>query len=109
VAGSPKQRALERRVFDAFLAACPTFAARVVKIEQPEDDPPDIITSMTDESSVDWELGEWLHEKQMGESKRPEARDLVIAQAVPAGPNRTVHLYLCMLTPREVRFDAREQ
>lgn len=66
MAGSPKQRALERQVFDAFLAACPPFAAQVAKIEQPEDDPPDIVTSMADESTVDWELGAWLTRSRWG-------------------------------------------
>lgn len=49
------------------------------------------------------------HEKQMGESKRREARDLAITQAIPEGPNAIANLYLCMLTPREDRFDVRDR
>ncbi len=104
-----KKREDEKAVFEAFLTAHPTFAARVLEVKQErEDSHADIRTKLDDGTWVAWQLAEWLEESQMKESKKAERLETSILEAIgEQGPNSTKHIYLCRLSLKErvSRFD----
>jgi hypothetical protein len=63
---------LERAAFEAFLAAVPGFRADVAEWTQPDEAFPDVRVKFTNGAVLEFELGEWLEPKQMGQSKRRE-------------------------------------
>jgi len=102
----PKQAEYERAIFDAFLDAYPSFAARVTDVIQPDAAFPDVTTRLKTGGHVEWELKEWLEKEQMAAGKRRECLDAAIQRAIPERPNTTTHILCCMLTPRAgARFD----
>ena len=77
----------EKAIFEAFLAAHPSFAAQVKEVEQPDDEFPDITLTTTGGAVIDFELGEWLHGPQMAEAKRYDRAMEAILDAIgPQGP-----------------------
>jgi len=68
----PKQTERELAVFARFLEAQPSFAVEVASYSPVPDDFPDIAVKLKNGGSVGFELGEWLHARQMAEAKRKE-------------------------------------
>ena len=98
----------ENAVFEAFLAAHPSFATTVKEVRQPDQEFPDVIVTLNAEGEVDFELGEWLHGDQMARAKARERLTKSIEDAIgQQGPNPSPHFRAVMLTPREDvgRFD----
>ena len=62
----------ERTIFEAFLAAYPSFAVQVAEFRQPDDEFPDVVVKLIGGGEVDFEVGEWLDGRQMAEAKRYE-------------------------------------
>lgn len=98
---SPAHAEEEKVIFDAFLAAHPSFAAEIKRFRQPDDEFPDIVAVMKNGTEVDFELGEWLDGAQMGAAKRYDALAEAVVDAI--GPQEPTPRYFCavMLTPRE--------
>ena len=91
----------ERVVFDAFLRAHSTLGENVADIQQPDNDPPDIIAVMKDGTRVNFELVEWLHGEQMAEARRHEDLATAIMGAIgPQNAPRSPHVQSAMLSPR---------
>lgn len=110
-----KKREDERAVFDAFLAAHPTFAACLQEIQSDrEDSHADIRTKLNDGTWVTWQLGEWLEENQMQAAQERERLEAKIMGAIgEQGPNSTKHIRHCTLSLKERegkvhRFDRRD-
>lgn len=110
-----EKREDERAALDAFLAAHPTFAARLQKIQSDrEDSHADIRTKLHDGTWVAWQLGEWLEESQMKAAKERERLEAKIMGAIgEQGPNSTKHIRHCTLSLKERegkvhRFDRRD-
>jgi hypothetical protein len=98
----------EKAIFDAFLAAHPSFASTVKEAHQPDDEFPDVIVKLTDDAEVDFELGEWLDGAQMAEAKRYERLEEAILHAIGSqGGSPSRHFRAVMLTPRAdvMKFD----
>ena len=92
---------VEKAVFDAFLAAHPSFAAQVKDVDQPDDEFPDIVVKTLREE-IDFEIGEWLDGPQIAAAKRREAFDAAIFDAIgPQGENPSGHFQAVMLCPIE--------
>ncbi len=90
----------ERAVFNAFLAAYPSFASSIKEVRQPDDQFPDVTVILMDGGEIDFELGEWLHGVQMAAAKRREQLVASIEEAIgPHGPNPSRHFRAVMLTP----------
>lgn len=109
---APSHAQEERTIFEAFLAAYPSFAAQVESIRQPDDEFPDVIVGWKDGTEVDFEFGEWLDGAQMAEAKRHERLEAAILDSIgPQGANPSRHFRAVMLTPREdvPRFDAADK
>ena len=66
---APSQANQERAIFEAFLAAYPSFAAQVTEFRQPDVEFPDVVFKLLGGAEVDFELGEWLDGQQMAEAK----------------------------------------
>jgi len=90
-----------------FLRAHPSFASTVVlPPHQPAADFPDVIVSLIDGSQVDFELGEWVHEEQIGQGKRREQVVSTIERAIgEQGKNTSDHFRSVML---ELRPDCQQ-
>ncbi len=102
-----KQSAYEHSIFGMFLRAHPSFASTVVlPTHQPAADFPDVIVSLIDHSQVDFELGEWVHEEQIGQGKRREQVVSTIERAIgEQGKNTSDHFRSVML---ELRPDCQQ-
>ena len=102
-----KQSAYEHSIFGMFLRAHPSFASTVVlPPHQPAADFPDVIVSLIDGSQVDFELGEWVHEEQIGQGKRREQVVSTIERAIgEQGKNTSDHFRSVML---ELRPDCQQ-
>jgi hypothetical protein len=98
-----KQSAYEHSIFGTFLRAHPSFASTVVlPPHQPAVEFPDEIVSLTDRSQVDFELGEWVHEEQIGQGKRREQVVSAIERAIDEqGKNTSDHFRSVMLELRQ--------
>jgi hypothetical protein len=73
----------EKAIFDAFIAAYPSFGAPIKKVEQPDAEFPDVIVEMANGTFIDFELGEWLDGGQMAAAKRYDARAEVLWRRRP--------------------------
>lgn len=95
-------RAEEREVFTAFLAAMPLFAGSpVADWRQPAKDPPDVEVDLADGRKVGVELTSWLDESQIGREKRAESLEFSFRDAIePEPPNETEHIFLVWLAPK---------
>ena len=92
----------EKVIFEAFLAAHPSFAKKIKEVSQPDDEFPDVIVRLTDDAELDFELGEWLDGPQMAEATRYERLAEAIRDAIgPQGSNPSRHFRAVMLSPRE--------
>lgn len=99
---SAAHRKEEKAVFEAFLAAYPSFAAETKDLRQPDDEFPDIVAVLKDGAVVDFELGEWLDGAQMAAAKRYDRLAGAIRDAIgPQEPNTSRHFRAVMLCPRE--------
>ncbi|MGH7985650.1 MAG: hypothetical protein ACREQX_05120 [Candidatus Binataceae bacterium] len=67
-----KQTERERAVFARFLEAHASLAAGVASFSPAPGDFPDILVKWKTGGSAGFELGEWLHARQMAEAKRKE-------------------------------------
>ncbi len=106
------QTQYERSIFEAFLAAHPSFAARVQEVGTPCDEFPDVVTKLADGASVEWELGEWLDPSQMAAGKATERIEAEILRAIgDQGPNGLRHILFCMLSLQSgvTRFDGHDR
>lgn len=91
----------EKAVFGAFLAAHRAFAATVKGFRQPDDEFPDVVAVLTDDSEIDFELGEWLDGAQMAAAKRYDGLAEALLEAIgPQAPNLSMHFRAVMLCPR---------
>jgi hypothetical protein len=69
----PKQSERELAVFACFLEARPTFAAEVESYGPAAEEPTDVdVTLKRGGHIIGFQLGEWLHARQMAEAKRKE-------------------------------------
>src|SRR5216683_2774209 len=50
----------EKAIFDAFVAAHPSFGAQIKNVEQPDAEFPDVIVELKSGTFIDVELGEWV-------------------------------------------------
>jgi len=99
----------EKAIFGAFLAACPSFAAQVAVIDQPDAPFPDVVVTTTTGEMIDFELGGWLDGPQLATAKRYDSLACAIRNAIgPQGKNPSRHFRMAMLTPCEEipRFDS---
>src|SRR5437660_1648374 len=106
-----KQAQYEQSVFQAFLDADPSFAARVRIVSQPDDDFPDVVTLQPDGLSVQWELGEWLQPNQTAIAKKRERLKADIEETLGDQViNLTEHILFCLLSLQQQisRFDKRD-
>jgi hypothetical protein len=83
------------------LRAYPALARNIADIQQPVDDPPDIIAVMTDRTHVNFELVEWLYGEQMAEARRHADLSTSVMEAIGAqNAPRSPHVHSVMLSPR---------
>ncbi len=98
-------------IFQAFLKAWPSFARDIVEITQPCQPFPDITVKLQAGSEIDFELGEWLNEKQMRMAKMTERLESsLLASIGEQGPCQSNHFRCVMLVLRDNpgRFNSRE-
>lgn len=101
---SPEQGKEEKAVFAAFLELQPDFAGEPIKDWQlAESDPPDVICSTVSGRTIGVELGEWLHEGEMGAGKLREkiGDQLLEAIGTPQPRNTSSHFEMVVLHPQE--------
>jgi hypothetical protein len=65
-----RQQTRELAVFECFLEAYPTFAAKVESYESGAEEPADVAVKLKSGDRIDFQLGQWLHEQQTAEAKR---------------------------------------
>ena len=81
-------RATERNLFELFLKLRPEFAGESIREwDQPEPDPPDIMCVTCSAQMVGVELGEWLNQDQIAESKGRKTIEGSILTAIGKQPN----------------------
>jgi hypothetical protein len=101
---SQAQRDEEKAVFAAFLAVQPGFAGEPIKDWQlAASDPPDVICCTASGRMIGVELGEWLHEREMGDGKLREksGQQLIEAIGEPQPLNTSSHFDMVILHPQE--------
>jgi len=101
---SQAQRNEEEDVFAAFLAVQPDFAGESIEVwDSAPSDPPDIICRTVSGRKIGVELGEWLHEREMGASKLREKieQQLINAIGEPQPLNTSDHFDMVILHPQE--------
>ncbi len=101
---SQAQRDEEKTVFAAFLALEPDFVGEPIADWQlAAFDPPDIICATVSGRTIGVELGEWLHEKEMGAGKLREriGQQLIDAIGEPQPLNASHHFDMVILHPRD--------
>lgn len=105
------KREYERAVFNTFLTACPTFAARVLAVEQGRvDSHVDVMTKLKDGTRMAWQLAEWIEQKQIEAAKERERLKAKILEAIgEQGPNTTKHIRHCTLSLRQPDKDRKEE
>jgi hypothetical protein len=92
----------EKAIFDAFVAAHPSFGAQIKNVEQPDAEFPDVIVELKNGTFIDFELGEWLDGAQMAGAKRYDALAKAMIDTLgPQDTNPSRHFRAVMLTPRE--------
>ena len=92
----------EKAIFDAFVAAHPSFGAQIKNVEQPDAEFPDVIVELKNGTFIDFELGEWLDGAQMAAAKRYDALAKAMIDTLgPQDTNPSRHFRAVMLTPRE--------
>jgi len=72
----------EKAIFDAFVAAHPSFGAQIKNVEQPDAEFPDVIVELKNGTFIDFELGEWLHGARMAAAKQYDAFAKAIGHAI---------------------------
>jgi hypothetical protein len=104
----PKQTERELAVFACFLEAHPSFAADIASYGPAPDDFPDIAVNLKS-GSMGFELGEWLHARQMAEAKRKESLRAklryVLDPCLGHRPRNFVHVAIDV---RDAIFDERD-
>ena len=101
---SQAQRSEEEAVFAAFLAVQPDFAGEPIEDwKLAASDPPDVICSTASGRAIGVELGEWLHEREMGAGKLREkiGQQLIEAIGEPQPLNTSSHFDMVILHPQE--------
>jgi hypothetical protein len=115
----------EKLIFDSFLKACPDFANEPIEewdvVEewyakralepspQPFDKRPDIITVTSSGKRIGVELKSWVNREQITEARKQERIRENILKAIGDQPaNETQHIGYVRLSPKEVRFNARD-
>lgn len=93
------KRELELKVFTIFVGESPDFMdGELFGLEQPADDPPDIMCQSISERGIAFELKEWLSEGQMAEAQRREGVEQIILAAIALLPpnemQNIAHLWL---------------
>jgi hypothetical protein len=100
--GGMTKRQLELKVFTIFVGESPDFLdGELFCLEQPADDPPDIMCQSLSGRRIAFELKEWLNEEQMAEAQRREGVEQTILAAVaPLPPNEMQNIAHLWLFPR---------
>jgi hypothetical protein len=110
---SEAQREEESTVFEAFLSLQPEFAGDWIEEWHVADaDPPDIICTSASGKTIGVELGEWLHEKEIGAGKLRERieQQLIDAIGEPQPLNSSQHFDMVAIHPRDkVRLKLRPE
>ena len=107
---NPKQKEEERKAFESFLRAYASLGSEV-KWKQPNSEFPDVVVTLRDGKEIDFELGRWLDEEQIQETKKTERVQLAISQAIGIQPeNSTQHIHCVMISMRNdvTRFDSND-
>jgi hypothetical protein len=92
----------ERAIFNALVAAHPSFGAQIKNLAQPEAEFPDVTVEVKNGTFIDFELGEWLDGAQIAAARRYDALAKAMIDALgPQGANPSRHFLAAMLTPRQ--------
>ena len=96
------KKELELAVFNKFLDHHPPlFESEAFCVEQPDDDPPDILCTSRTGRLIGFELKAWLHEEQMGAAKASESTEESMLEALgPLPPNEYQHVGRLWLRPK---------
>jgi hypothetical protein len=87
---SQEKREREATIFAAFVATEPNFAGEPLGgWEQPDDDPPDILSETVSGRRIGVELKTWANEDQVAKAKVEEARQDAIRAALGQQPSNT--------------------
>ena len=115
----------EKLIFDSFLEVCPGFANEPIQewdvVEewyakralappaQPFDKRPDVIAVTASGRKIGVELKSWVNRDQITEARKQERIRHNILEAIGEQPrNDTQYIGVIWLSPRQVRFDARD-
>jgi hypothetical protein len=95
-------RIIEHGIFEAFLRLKPDFAGEsICHWHQPVQDPPDILCITVSGRRVGVELGEWLNEIQIRDTKTSEMFEDSIRRAIGQQPdNECQNIYFAWIHPR---------
>ena len=108
------QKEKELQAFEAFLQASPSLAVQMGNnwcVQEAEGAYPDVLANLHDGQEIGFELGEWVHEDQIGHSKKTDQFAADILRAIEPQPkNTTQHIHCLMLVPRSdnTRFDQQD-
>ncbi|MGI9069223.1 MAG: hypothetical protein ACR2HX_22820 [Pyrinomonadaceae bacterium] len=115
----------EKFIFESFLKVCPEFAGEPIKEwdvvdewyanralalpPKPFDRRPDIIALTVSGKRIGIELKSWVSQEQIAEARERERIQDVILKAIgKQPPNETENIGNVWLSPKQVRFDARD-
>jgi hypothetical protein len=115
----------EKLIFDSFLKAYPDFANEPIQEwgvvdgwhakraiappPHPYDKRPDIIAITTSGKRIGVELKSWVNREQITEARKQERiQDDILKAIGKLPPNETQHIGFVGLSPKQVRFEARD-
>lgn len=115
----------EKLIFDSFLKHCPDFTGEPIAewdvVDEwygkralapplhPFDKRPDVIAVTASGRKIGVELKSWVNRDQITEARKQERIQENILKAIgEQPPNETEHIGFVWLSPKEVRFDARD-
>lgn len=108
------QKEKERHAFEAFFQACASLGVQIGnnwRVQEEEGAFPDVLAELCDGGEIGFELGEWVHEDQIEQSKKTDQFAADVLHAIEPHPeNTTQHIHCVSLAPRNdnPRFDRRD-
>jgi hypothetical protein len=99
----------ELAVFSCFLEAHPSFAAEVELYSPAAKEPADIAVKLKNGGSIGFQLGQWVHERQMREAKRKEELRAKLHDVLrPCLEHRPRNFARVGIFVRDAHFDQRD-